>query len=67
VGSEEAEGKSLVDDNKRRSADDAGSLVGLLEGQEPPFSQKGLKIPERDKLQMGIVSRQKVSFSWGQA
>lgn len=33
----------------------------------PPFSQKGLRIPERDKLQMQIGSRQRVSFSWEQA
>jgi integrase len=44
-----------------------GVLSAFSKGKEPPFSQKGLKIPERDKLQMGIVSRQKVSFSWGQA
>jgi integrase len=33
----------------------------------PPFSQKQLRIPERDKLQMQIGSRHKVSFSWDQA
>ena len=33
----------------------------------PPFSQKGLTIPKRDKLKMQISSRQKVSFSWEQA
>ena len=44
-----------------------GVLSAFSKGKEPPFSQKGLKIPERDKLQMGIVSRQKVSFSWAQA
>jgi integrase len=32
-----------------------------------PFSQKQLRIPERDKLQMQIGSRQRVSFSWEQA
>ncbi len=33
----------------------------------PPFSQQGLAIPERDKLQMKIESRQAVSFSWSEA
>ena len=32
-----------------------------------PFSQEGLAIPERDKLQMKIESRESVSFSWTQA
>jgi len=35
--------------------------------KKPPFSQNGLAIPERDKLQMKIDSRRKVSFSWAQA
>lgn len=35
--------------------------------KKPPFSQSGLAIPERDKLQMKINSRRKVSFSWAQA
>jgi integrase len=34
---------------------------------KPPFSQEGLAIPERDKLQMKIESRGSVSFSWLQA
>ena len=33
----------------------------------PPFSQKGLRVPERDKLAMKINSRQRISFSWAQA
>ena len=32
--------------------------------RKPPFSQEGLAIPERDKLQMKIESRQAISFSW---
>ena len=32
-----------------------------------PFSQDGLAIPERDKLQMKINSRKQVSYSWEQA
>jgi integrase len=32
--------------------------------KKPPFSQEGLAIPERDKLQMKIESRGAVSFSW---
>ena len=35
--------------------------------KKPPFSQEGLAIPERDKLQMKIESRGAVSFSWLQA
>jgi integrase len=31
-----------------------------------PFSQDGLAIPERDKLQMKINSRKQVSYSWDQ-
>lgn len=34
---------------------------------KPPFSLRGLRIPERDKLQMKIHSRKKVSYSWAQA
>lgn len=32
--------------------------------KKPPFSQEGLAIPERDKLQMKIESRGAVSFAW---
>src|SRR2546430_424076 len=32
-----------------------------------PFSLRGLHIPERDKLQMKIHNRRKVSYSWAQA
>jgi integrase len=32
-----------------------------------PFSQDGLAIPERDKLQMKITSRKHISYSWEQA
>jgi integrase len=32
-----------------------------------PFSQKGLAIPDRDKLQMKITTREAISFSWQQA
>ncbi|HTZ74509.1 MAG TPA: site-specific integrase [Candidatus Aquilonibacter sp.] len=35
--------------------------------KKPPFSQQGLAIPEKDKLQMQIRSRQVVSFSWADA
>lgn len=35
--------------------------------KKPPFSQQGLAIPERDKLQMKIENREAVSFSWAQA
>ncbi|HUI75539.1 MAG TPA: site-specific integrase [Candidatus Acidoferrum sp.] len=33
----------------------------------PPFSMRGLRIPERDKLEMKIRSRKSVSYSWRQA
>jgi hypothetical protein len=36
-------------------------------GKKPPFSQQGLAIPERDKLQMKIEGRHKISFSWTEA
>jgi len=42
-------------------------LSASSKDKKPPFSQNGLAIPERDKLQMKIDSRQKVSFSWAQA
>jgi len=29
-----------------------------------PFSQDGLTIPERDKLQMKVNSRKQLSYSW---
>jgi integrase len=32
--------------------------------KKPPFSQEGLAIPEKDKLQMKIESRKAISFSW---
>jgi integrase len=35
--------------------------------KRPPFSQEGLAIPERDKLQMKIESCGAVSFEWSQA
>ena len=44
-----------------------GVLSAYSKGKKPPFSQKGLKVPERDKLQMGIGSRNKQSLSWAQA
>jgi len=42
-------------------------LSASSKNAQPPFSLKGLKIPERDKLQMRINSRKAVSFSWEQA
>ena len=42
-------------------------LSAFSKDKKPPFSQSGLAIPERDKLQMKIKSTQKVSFSWQQA
>jgi integrase len=42
-------------------------LSAFSKDKQPPFSQSGLAIPERDKLRMQISSRQKVSFSWPQA
>jgi integrase len=42
-------------------------LSSFSKDKKPPFSQTGLAIPERDKLQMKVNSRKKVSFSWIQA
>ena len=42
-------------------------LSAFSKDRKPPFSQTGLNIPKRDKLQMQIDSRQKVSFSWADA
>ncbi len=42
-------------------------LSSFSKDKKPPFSQIGLAIPERDKLQMKVDSRKKVSFSWAQA
>ena len=42
-------------------------LSSFSRDKKPPFSQSGLAIPERDKLQMKIQSRRNVSFSWAQA
>ncbi len=42
-------------------------LSAFSKDKKPPFSQSGLTIPERDKLQMKIHSRRNVSFSWAQA
>ena len=42
-------------------------LSAFSKDRKPPFSQTGLAIPERDKLQMKIHSRQNTSFSWAQA
>jgi integrase len=44
-----------------------GVLSAFSKAKEPPFSQKALKIPETEKLQMQIKSRDKVSFSWASA
>jgi integrase len=42
-------------------------LSAFSKDKKPPFSQRGLEIPERDRLQMLIKSRKKVSYSWSQA
>ena len=42
-------------------------LSALSKDRKPPFSQQGLAIPDRDKLQMKIKSRVAVSVSWEQA
>jgi integrase len=38
-------------------------LLADSRNKVPPFSQKGLRIPERDKVRMQIASRKLVSFS----
>ena len=42
-------------------------LSAFSKDRKPPFSQQGLTIPDRDKLQMKIESREAVSFSWQHA
>ena len=42
-------------------------LSSSSKDQRPLFSLRGLAIPERDKLQMKMKSREKGSFSWQQA
>jgi integrase len=42
-------------------------LSAFSKDGKPPFSQAGLAIPDRDKLQMKIRSRQSVSFTWAEA
>ena len=44
-----------------------GVLSAFSKDKKPPFSQAGLDIPKRDKLQMQIGSRHRVSFSWENA
>ena len=39
-------------------------LSASSKDKKPPFSQCGLAIPERDKLQMKMESREEISFSW---
>lgn len=41
-------------------------LSAASKDKEPPFSQKALDIPDKDKLQMKISNRQKPSFTWEQ-
>jgi len=41
-------------------------LSASCKDHKVPFSQKGLAIPEKDKLQLRIESRENVSYSWGQ-
>jgi len=42
-------------------------LSASSKDRKPPFSLNGLIIPERDKLQVRINSRNAISFSWEQA
>jgi integrase len=44
-----------------------GVLSAFSKDRKPPFSQAGLAIPEKDKLQMKIQGRKRVSFSWPEA
>ena len=41
-------------------------LSASCKDQKVPFSQNGLAIPEKDKLQLRIDSRENVSYSWEQ-
>ena len=42
-------------------------LSASSKDKKPPFSQSGLAIPERDKLQMKMESREEISFAWQEA
>jgi integrase len=42
-------------------------LSAFSKDKKPPFSLAALEIPERDKLEMRIKSRRRVSYSWKQA
>jgi hypothetical protein len=42
-------------------------LSAFSKDKKPPFSQRGLAVPERDRLDMKIKSRKKVTFSWEHA
>jgi integrase len=42
-------------------------LSAFSKDKKPPFSLAALEIPERDKLEMRIRSRRRVSYSWQQA
>jgi integrase len=42
-------------------------LSAFSKNHQPPFSLKGLTIPEQDKLQMRIKNRKAISFSWKDA
>jgi hypothetical protein len=42
-------------------------LSAYSKDKKPPFSQMGLTIPDRDKLQMKIEGRKTVSFDWQEA
>jgi integrase len=39
-------------------------LSAYSKDRKPPFSQQGLAIPDRDKLQMKIKTREAISFFW---
>jgi integrase len=42
-------------------------LSAASKGRKVPFSQDGLSIPQRERLEMSIKSRQHVSYSWEDA
>ena len=64
---EEAKAWSFMDNDQEHPSYNAACSLVILKRQETSLSEIGLAIPERDKLQMKVNSRKKVSFSWAQA
>jgi integrase len=67
VDLEKAGSASFMDDDQKHPAYDAACSLVILKRQETSLLPSRTGNPERDKLQMKVNSRKKVSFSWAQA